>query len=292
MCKMREEDKNTWDKLYERYGCDDLEITLTKLDLELTNNKSSELSDLRCKAETNLAKFFYQFSAGKVIEEKIEWIDKSICSVFRSGDSIVSINYDCLIEGLLDRHNLWSPNGGYGSIKNFITEMESFKNSPIKVLKIHGSSSFIRRPVLGSKINYSIGFVINEFLFPSSGKNRNLGFFRQQTSQAIIAPSFVKKPTDPLLSVMCDSIDAVSSAKNFIIIGCGLRSEDGFLMLLLRRFIRNALNRKINIFIVDPRGNEIKEKICTSLEYDISKVTHTFCKGLSDCMKDFINAIT
>jgi len=264
MGKMREEYSHIWDILYERYGCDDVEIALTKLDLELTTNKlpscRGELLELRHKAESNLAEFFYQFSAGKVIEDNIGWVDKFICSVFHPGDFVVCLNYDCLIEGLLDRQNLWSPIGGYGSIRNRVAEMDLYEESPIKVLKIHGSSSFIRKPVGGSNIEFSIGFVINDFLFPSSGKDKQFGFFRDQAYQAIIAPSFVKKPTAPLLSAMCDSMDAAASASNFIIIGCGLRPEDGFLMLLLRRFVQQALNREIRIVIVDPNGNEIKKK--------------------------------
>ena len=64
--------------------------------------------------------------------------------------------------------------------------------SPVTVLKIHGSENFHRDRVIGSDIDKEIMFTVNASIFPVSGRNRHFISPGDDSSDAIIAPSFVK----------------------------------------------------------------------------------------------------
>lgn len=270
---------DTWKSLTDRYACEDIEVILTRLDLEILGDPdNTELCNLRKKAEASLSYYFKQFRYNEAIIEKSPWLLDFIRGAFAKNDTVVCINYDCLLEGLLDRCELWSTYDGYGKCDAIGSVPIEPICSPVTVLKIHGSENFHRDAVIGSQSDKAFSFTTDESIFPVSGKSR---FFCQPdkgAEEAVIAPSFVKVFPSALLCLMQQALDATIEAETLVLIGCGLRPEDTFLYQLLWRF----LGTKKRIFILDPYASDLSRRISITLEYDISKIVHPIDKSLQN----------
>ena len=107
-----------------------------------------------------------------------------------------------------------------------------------------------------------MGVVINEELFPRSGKNKDFGYSsRLDTRPYVIAPSFMKQFMVELQFLLVDAIRFAETARNLIIIGCRLRPEDSYLWLVLSSFMNTKSWKKKRILIVSPHASELKQKI-------------------------------
>lgn len=277
-----------WGDLTARYSTKDVEVALTKLDLDIIDRPTNpELPSLRRKAEASLSKFFAQFRYREDILNESPWLLDFIQGAFFKEDVVVSLNYDCLLEGLLDRCNLWSPHDGYGrtcAVKSVPTEPNP---SPITVLKIHGSENFHRDAVVGSQTDQAFSFTIDESIFPVSGRLLHFCLPGNGSSEAIIAPSFVKVFPSTLLCLMLEALDMALKAETLVLIGCGLRREDTFLYLLLWHFLGPAKR----IFILDPYARDLGKRISDTLEYDVSRIMHPIEKSLVDGWRDLITEL-
>jgi hypothetical protein len=182
--------------------------------------------------------------------------------VFAPGDVVISLNYDCLLEGLLDCFNKWSPNGGYGIQPIYLGE-KGWPPSSIKVLKVHGSISFKSSPRGDSPERLSVNFDINGHFFPRSGKHSNLRYGSDEATTYVIAPSYVKVPTVEMFRLILLAIHESAKAKNLIIVGCSLRPEDGYLRLICTNFLESDSKGGHRLIIVDPAavrvGDGLKE---------------------------------
>lgn len=237
------------------FKTDDIEVLLTRLDLEITIPKAKRqtaLQTVRKTIERQLAEYFQQFRFGKGKHCNKDWLKRFSKEVFQTNDAIVSINYDCFLEGLLDHYKMWSPINGYPSSIN----VGKYKDLPVNpegiiIYKIHGSENFRLH-----KTNVSP--VLCGELFESF-KNRSYSQIHP-AGPYIIAPSFVKIPHEDIERMMIEVLDVADKARNFIIIGCSMRPEDTFLWLLLTKFLyRRAKDRKI--IIIAPDAVDTKEKI-------------------------------
>ena len=277
-----------WGDLTVRYCTKDIEVALTKLDLDIIDRPENlELASLRRKAEASLSSFFGQFRYREALLNESPWLLDFIQGAFFEEDVVVSLNYDCLLEGLLDRCNLWSPHDGYGrtcAVKSVPNEPDP---SPITVLKIHGSENFHRDAVLGSQTDQAFSFTIDESIFPVSGRLRHFCLPGSGSSEAIIAPSFVKVFPSALLCLMLEALDMALKAETLVLIGCGLRREDTFLYLLLWHF----LGPTKRILIVDPYAHDLGKRISATLEYDVSRILHPIDKTLIDGWYDLITEL-
>jgi hypothetical protein len=101
--------------LCDRYGSEDVEIALTRLDVDLAmlqgrrDSQTSELNHLRQSIDNELAEFFASFRVSEPLIVEFPWLTQFIDGAFSRGDVIVSLNYDCVLEGLLDLRAKWSP---------------------------------------------------------------------------------------------------------------------------------------------------------------------------------------
>jgi len=278
-----------WEDLTARCSTKDIEIALTKLDLDIIAMPDDrKLICLRRKVEASLSIFFSKFRYKETMLNESPWLSDFINGAFLKEDVVVSLNYDCLLEGLLDRFNLWSPHDGYGrtcAVKSVATDKPN--PSPITVLKIHGSENFHRDAMLGSQIDKHFVFTINESIFPVSGRLLRLCNQGEDSSEAIIAPSFVKVFPSALLCLMLEALDIAQKAETMVLIGCGLRREDTFLYLLLWHFLGTSKR----IFIVDPYANSLCNRISTTLEYDVSRIVHPIEKSLIDGWQNLITEL-
>ena len=226
-------------RLAEAFGSDDIEISLTRLDVSLADrsidaDSREELRQLRLKVETELANFFSAFVLSEEMLAQRPWLTESLLPEFQLGDVAISLNYDCVLESALDLVDLWTPNGGYPGLMSAAFQGDA--QSAVTVLKIHGSCSFIIAPALDNPDVQSIGFLVNEHFFPKSGRNRHLNFGGGLGRRYLIAPSYVKVPTIDIYMLMRRALDSVKEADKLIVIGCSLRQEDTFLRLLITQF--------------------------------------------------------
>ncbi len=291
----------TLKKYYNEYKTDDIEILLTRLDLDILHPKAAQqtaLQTVRKKIERELSQYFAQFRFGNHWDELIEnkWLEPLAKEAFADNDVIINLNYDCLLEGLLDYHEVWSPKGGYAVLdRNPLLDSEFPHNEKnIRIFKIHGSEHFIEAPDPFNKTKTAIGFPVDESIYPRSGKNRRLryGMGMPEARNYIIAPSFVKTPHQDIELMMIQALEAAASANNLVVIGCSLRPEDSFLWLLLTSFINQpASNSKL--VVIDPRANEIRDKITSHYFVDISRFINIrlFSSGLEYVIKQLINEL-
>ena len=257
----------------EKYETSDIEVLLTRLDLEISayqdnalRNDRKEIERLlneRKDIERLLVEYFRQFRLGYnnnlQVLEKNTWLESFAKKLLRENDAIVNLNYDCSLEGLLDHYEVWSPNGGYVEIANFSQNECPENPKDVHIAKIHGSENFRLCSVLQDKDRKYVSFEINGAIYPRSGKNQ--AFTEGIDPEAyIIAPSFVKIPHEDIERMMIEVLDVVDKAKNFIIIGCSMRPEDAFLWLLLTKFLCRP-DKNGRIIIVDPHADSTKEKI-------------------------------
>ena len=266
------------DHLCMRYGIEDIEIALTRLDVDLSvlqgrnDPQANELRQYRQNIEKSLVSFFASCPVSEALFSYSPWLGTLFDSAFVKGDVVVSLNYDCLIEGILDLRNKWSPNGGYGSLDNPLAYSgRKIRKSPVAVLKIHGSANFVSAPYVDKPEYESINFEFDEKFFPRSAKNTHFSFGAGTGKSYIIAPSYVKSPSLDMVYLMLDALRASRRAKNLVIIGSALRKEDGFLTLLTTNFLRHPAWRDRKIIVVDPSARDITDRIQNFWGVDVSK---------------------
>jgi hypothetical protein len=251
---------DTISKYRDRYNTADIEVLLTRLDIEAIDKE--ELRTDRSKIGTQIASYFTRYRYSNFSDEVPDWLQIFANNILRNNDSIVSLNYDCFLEGALDSLGVWTPNGGYVRMQN--PNADSIPRNPrgIIFLKVHGSENFIESRVdLGKRGQTSIGYLINESIYPVSGLHRNLGGGADQPRPYIIAPSFVKIPHVHIAAMMLDVLKAAEIARNLVIIGCGMRSEDNFLWLLLTRFLNNIIDPIKRLILLGPSSETIWKRI-------------------------------
>ena len=226
-------------RVWSEYSSSNIEVLLTKFDLDLISGNSKFTSKDRDAINSQLAKFVSQYR----FEADIPWLHP-ILHTISDNDVIASLNYDCFLEGFLDFHGAWSPKGGYHNIPKPLENSLPENDRNIRILKLHGSESFRLSHFDDKPGSVLVGIEINAALFPRSGKNvHDLGG-GFDSRPYLIAPSFAKQFVRELQYLMLDAIRFARSARNLIIIGCGLRPEDSHLWLVITSFLKTKLWKK------------------------------------------------
>lgn len=211
----------------------DIEQLLTRLDLDIAKRQAPgrgevriNLQSVRHQIEIELAEYFEQFRYGQQQDalSRNPWFEVFARQVLRPNDVIAILNYDCLLEGLLDKLSIWSPAAGaYGRAISHslstIGEDDPPNSANIRILKLHGSEHFKYNADGGHPTGpqTTIMFKIDETIYPRSGRNRCFGDgvpeFRRGVS--LIAPSFVKFFTWELQIQMLEAISLSALVENF-----------------------------------------------------------------------------
>lgn len=251
---------NTISKYKERYNTDDIEKLLTRFDLDAINK--IEMREDRSLIEAEISSYFSQYRFLNFSDEISNWLTVFAKTILKINDSIVSLNYDCFLEGALDYFEVWTPNGGYARVNNPLTSSIPQNPKNIKIYKIHGSENFDESRVdLGKRSQTSIGYRIDGSIYPVSGANSHFGGGADHPRPYIIAPSFVKIPHVDITAMMLDLVKVAEAARNFVIIGCGMRPEDNFLWLLLTRFLNKTMDPHHRLIILSPSSETIWKMI-------------------------------
>ena len=244
-----------------KYKSHDIERLLTQIDLDSLADE--QIKEDRALINAEISAFFsgLRFPA---LEGNIPlWLKTFSKDILKQNDSIISLNYDCILEGVLDELEVWTPNGGYTShIIHGLADSIPSNPKNITIYKIHGSENFVESKVIGKNPNQTaIGFKIDGSIYPRSGANSCLGGGAKDPRPYIIAPSFVKIPHVDIAAMMLDLLDVVRKARRIAIIGCGMRPEDSFLWLLLTRFLNKYQENRKKLIILGPSAEEIWKRI-------------------------------
>lgn len=237
---------------------DDIEIALTRLDLAIAQGAGGGLLALRARVQSELAVYFQNSVARQDDFDTHAWLERFIDEFVVAGDVVISLNYDCLIEGLLDLRGKWSPNGGYGKILSRVYEHE-YGASAVQVLKPHGSCNFVQAPSFPEDGTRVLGLKFDEHFHPVSAKHKHHDFGLKKGESHIIAPSYVKKPTLELNYLLLDAMAAIKAQTRLVIVGSSLRPEDISLTLLYTHFFHQPGWNDRRLIVVDPHA----EAICT-----------------------------
>ena len=278
----------------ERYKSDDIERLLTQIDLDsLADEQIKKDRDLKINDEISA---FFSGLRFPVLDGNIpSWLKTFSKEILKQNDSIISLNYDCLLEGVLDKLEVWTPNDGYTTHIVYIPT-DSILSNPknITIYKIHGSENFVESKRAGENPNQTgIGFIINESIYPRSGENSHLGGGIIDPRTYIVAPSFVKIPHKAIAEMMLDLLDIVRKAKRLAIIGCGMRPEDSFLWLLLTRFLNISQDNRKKLIILGPSSEEIRKRVSNYWVGDIRRFADlsVIPCGLESGIESLVSAI-
>jgi hypothetical protein len=248
--------ESSWVQKYRTLYCtDDIEVLLTRLDIDAASD-ASKRSD-RLAIEGELVSYFRRFRFTAAALNAAPWLSSFATELLGQGDAIITLNYDCFLEGLLDHYAVWTPNGGYDSVDNILVEAEP-NPKEIVIYKIHGSEHFRISGFFDRPEQEAIAYEFDESIFPVSAAHSHFGG-GIDSRPYVIAPSFVKLPHLQIATMMLKILDFASLARNLVIIGCGLRREDNFLWLLLTRFLRRPDEKCL--VIVDPAATSISERL-------------------------------
>jgi len=257
----------TLSKYSRKYKSKDIEILLTHLDLEILRPKARQqtaLRKVRNDIGQQLAQYFGQFRFEKEILKRSGWLEQLV-KLFNENDAIITLNYDCFLDGLLDYYEVWSPSKGYGAVEVDVPDA-SFSNLPnpknILIYKIHGSENFHTSAVQSDHVDpRHIGLAVEEGrIYPKSGTGSKLGVLAGRPY--IIAPSFLKVFYPQTNRMMNEALRAAVLARNFVIIGSSLRPEDSHLWLLIDNFCQqSSRNNRKKLIIMDPHADDIQSRL-------------------------------
>ena len=265
MVQLVEDMKNKNPKLFlylqkKNIRTDNLERMLTELDLELQNETETTEKVLLNDCISYMKSYLKNvLSIDKVNITQIENA-KILCSeLFNHGDTIITFNYDCLLEHILWKIlNKWTPYGGYGNFSTYVLNGNTIiKKNPqnIVILKLHGSLNFTEEKF--SPESY-LGIYIPKKIIMSTKNHRldRLIAVNAKIDNAenpyIILPSYIKRfgTTRTSIKLWHEAIDVVRKSEIIIIIGYSFPTSDAMSRLLLS-FLNIENGKKLKIIILN-----------------------------------------
>jgi hypothetical protein len=161
-----------------------------------------------------------------------------LASKLGPGDTIISLNYDTLLDSALVRHG-WDPRKGYGipGGKKKIKWAPLVSNEQphlrrVRLLKVHGSVNWF---VHGSYADLTKAFESKPVLVTAPRKNEKRGHIRQ-----IVPPIYGKIfEHDHWRTLWTQGFKELCSAEILVVIGCSLIDTDFHLRALLSRVVKH-----------------------------------------------------
>jgi len=257
-----------------------VEQFITLLDLKCLNeNQSNEkLSTIR---EYTINKIIELFDVTNLSIDDLKnypLLEQFIKHI-KGKTTILTLNYDCILDQGLYLSGRWHPMTGYGfhAFPGNSEEIECKKNlNNIVLLKLHGSCNF--HNTKGSN-NYPI-IEIDKQIFLNINSTLNTRNMPSVQGPHILVMSYIKKFSNGMFRLWRKGILVLTDAEKLVIIGCSLRDEDTFLRYALYHFGTNEDVEKFYIDIVDEsqeKCEKIKNKILSLVGYPDKQSVRTFC---------------
>jgi hypothetical protein len=193
-------------------------------------------------------------------KSNIPLLDKMNIDLFPNCQSIITFNYDLIIEKYLFNTNYWVPLDGYGFTPNeFPLVNKSYINqsSKIKIYKMHGSLNWLPSSIYKSNLEFNWFDDNNNYFFPGYLKEEKKRGFRYQgaySAEGWILPSWIKHFTfKEIVQVWSQANQALNNADEIIFIGYSLPKADSAVYSLFSSI--NWDDKKI--LLIDPNAEEL-----------------------------------
>ncbi|MCH8927242.1 MAG: SIR2 family protein [Candidatus Marinimicrobia bacterium] len=202
----------------------------------------------------------------KLLENALSKIDK--------GDTIITFNYDLLLEQGLLKRGLWNPKDGYciGEVKE--DELDIIANldkSDVRVLKMHGSISWESPSWHDSNLRILLKDPYNDLPFfdeIDTPKNDVEKKYTSYQSHHVILPTFMKFYRHKWeIELVKLAANALSKTEEVYIVGYSLPEADA-----MANFLFSSIKQDIVIKIINPNAGELRERLVRIFGLSRSKI--------------------
>ncbi|MFQ5528362.1 MAG: hypothetical protein ACE5GX_19175 [Thermoanaerobaculia bacterium] len=181
-----------------------------------------------------------------------------------NGDSILTFNYDVVLDGELWKREIWNPADGYGIQFSNLHELGGFSpTSCLPILKLHGSLNWKLWPgaPFASELELDPRYDDQTLMFPGPPFDRSgshdFEYRGAHDASCWMMPSFVKSFEPPeLLTIWRKAAKALGLADEIVFIGYSLPKADSAASVLLAV---GASGRPVTV--VDPQHEELDGRI-------------------------------
>jgi hypothetical protein len=220
-----------------------IELLLTQIDLAIFENRPTffgnkyeirYLEKIRSSFSEVLASTLrhhhFDFNRAELYQGVNQSLSRFIVKKLKPGDSIITFNWDCLVEGALWNNNMWTFLDGWGiekEISQFKTQFYPYdkpKVSNILVYKLHGSFNWSY-----DDIHEKIYFRYLDSIHQDLGSLHEDSAYSQKII-ALIEPSYIKQFYKPLKLIWLKAFEAICNAQE-IYIGYSLPPADFYAQL-------------------------------------------------------------
>lgn len=214
----------------------------------------SKLKEIR----GNIANYLYLSLINDI--SQINLLKKFQTYLLKNCSSIITFNYDLLLEKYLYQQDLWYPKDGYGFQFTEIPEINSNYNkvsSSIKIFKMHGSLNWLPSSIFNSSFKLKWFDDDNNYFFPKYLKEEKGNPFIYQggfSSEGWILPSWIKKFQYPeLLGVWNSAYKSLKESDEIIFVGYSLPLADSTVFSFLSSI--NFSTKSIKLY--DPNAEQL-----------------------------------
>lgn len=174
-----------------------------------------------------------------------------------SEDTLITFNYDLIVETALYNRGLWNPGDGYGiEFQRFprVSESKQFRTL-IPLYKLHGSLNW-EHSALELRFFYDDGSPIFPGYLEDERSPSSVRYQGKHDGNWMM-PSFIKEFSAPgLLSVWTRAFEAVQRAEEVVVIGYSLPEADSAACLLLGT---NGIAGK-RLTLVNPQADSLQAR--------------------------------
>ncbi|KAF0141602.1 MAG: Uncharacterized protein FD122_1157 [Stygiobacter sp.] len=253
--------------------CSYIDLNLAYQISSCTKDKHGEIGDLTtppfelCK--TSLQDFrrnisFYLYLT--LINKKGDTVllNKFYENFLNDNSSIISFNYDLVMESFLFEQGKWFPSDGYGIPFNIKGKSFS-RSSEIQIFKMHGSLNWIDK-------DGNLELVWNDTSIPHKFPDYPTDDFNIYfTAGTWMLPSFIKQFSIPkILEIWSRAAKQLTVAEEVLFIGYRLPPEDSAVYALLSNI--DFTNKTITVINPDKEIDALKENYSRALRLSSSKI--------------------
>lgn len=194
----------------------------------------------------------------------------------KPGDTIITFNYDILIEQALWKDKLWNPNDGYlfGEIDNYLeVNAEKVFKTKVPVIKLHGSINWSKPGIFDEDMTV---FITDPFTHEPYFEGFEFNFKVKRKTEyrlldsLLITPSFMKSYASRYeIELMKFAMKKISTSREVFSIGYSYPEADSLTCMLVSQFHKDAI-----IKIIDLNANDIADNLINTYGLKRENIIH------------------